>query len=156
MVVKGHIIDRKFLRNPRPFFIQSALASLIIFLTLLVMGLISPVIVAAIGATTFIVFAMPEASTAGIRSIFGGHMIGLACGLAFAWSPYAPLGASLAVGVSIFLMVVLDAEHPPAAGTALGIALAGYNVPAILFVIGAAAFLAIIHRGLRRWMVDLV
>lgn len=154
--MKAHIIDEKFLENPKPFFIQSALASLIIFLTLLIMGLISPVIVAALGATTFIVFAMPNASTAGVRSILGGHLIGLASGLAFAWLAYPVIGASLAVGISILLMVVMDAEHPPAAGTALGVALLGYSAPSIIFIIGAAALLALIHRGLRRWMVDLV
>jgi len=154
--VKFHLVDRKFLDHPRPFFIQSMLASAIILGTLMILQFISPVIIAAIGATTFIVFAMPRNSTAGMRSIFGGHLIGMACGLAAAWIPYSEAAGSIAVGLSIFLMVILDAEHPPAAGTALGVALEGYNAPSVAFIVAAAGLLAVAHLALRRWMVDLV
>jgi hypothetical protein len=56
-------------------------------------------------------------------------------------------------------MVVLDVEHPPAAGTALGVALQGTaaNLPAIaVAVVTSAALLAVTHLLLRKHLRDLV
>ncbi len=159
-----HLVDEKFRKNPRPFIVQSALASLIVFLTLWILEFMSPVIIAAIGSTVFIVFAMPKAASARPRAIFGGHvlcmLIGLACsGIFFYVMPDKwgeILAGSLAVGIAIFVMVIFDFEHPPAAGTALGFALGGFNPFAITFIVVASMVLSTVHVGLRQWMENLV
>ena len=43
------------------------------------------------------------------------------------WVFFKAVWFSASVGITILLMVVLDFKHPPAAGTALGMALVGYT-----------------------------
>ena len=53
--------------------------------------------------------------------------------------------AALSVGLSIFLMVATNTQHPPAAGTVLGLVINGWNWPAVAFVLISALILTI-HR----------
>ena len=69
---------------------------------------------------------MPKMVTANPRNVIGGHATGLIIGSLCFLIPHstvinAALSCSLAVGLVIFLMVVTDTEHPPAAATALRI-----------------------------------
>jgi len=57
----------------------------------------------------------------------------------------AALVYSLAVGLSIFSMVVFDMEHPPAAGTALGIAITGAIWMVGLALVFSVIALSVIH-----------
>ena len=66
------------------------------------------------------------------------------------------LVAVVAVGFSILLMVLTNTEHPPAAGTALGLGVAGWDPSAILFVLLGAIALSIIHRLLRSRLQNLL
>ena len=70
-------------------------------------------------------------------------------------SPYVIIVYAAAVGIAMFVMVVFDLEHPPAAGTALGIAILGAGEGAILAVLIGSVVLALAHRLLRRWLRDL-
>jgi CBS-domain-containing membrane protein len=63
---------------------------------------------------------------------------------------------ALAVGISIFLMVSLDMEHPPAAATALGLVINGYSTKVVLAVLTSAVILSIAHRTMRKYLRDLV
>jgi CBS-domain-containing membrane protein len=126
-------------------------------------------IVAALGSSTFIVFAMPNYVSAQPRRLVGGHIIGIACGLATYYlltvRPLAvlagqydwiPVAAALSIGLSILLMPVFNAEHPPAAGTALGIASSGWELNTILFVLLFSIGLAVIRKLLLKYLKDLV
>ena len=63
---------------------------------------------------------------------------------------------ALAVGLSIFVMVVTDTEHPPASGTALGIAmLTDRWAESAVAVVTVALLLSLAHRMLRRYLRDL-
>lgn len=75
--------------------------------------------------------------------------------LATPGSPYVIVIYAAAVGISMFVMVVFDLEHPPAAGTALGIAILGAGEGVILSVLIGAVLLALAHYLLRRWLRDL-
>jgi len=119
------------------------------------------VIVASIGATAFIVFAMPRSITAKPRNIIGGHLIGVFCGSLFALIPHSSMWSSvliysIAVGFSMFLMVVLDAEHPPASGTALGVAIKGFSLNVVTAVMVSAGILSLIHYFFKPYLRDLV
>ncbi len=88
-------------------------------------------------------------------------MIGLICGSLFALIPHASfivfnIVYALAVGSTFFLMVTTDTEHPPAAGTALGIALAGFSFDLALALITSVAILASIHYFFKPYLKDLV
>ena len=128
------------------------------------------VIVAALGASTFIVFATPGSITAEPRRLIGGHTVGLLSGsrcyyvfltdhlgkLAIAGEHIFVWACAVSVGLSIFLMTITDTEHPPAAATALGIVAQGWSYQAVIFVLSCAACLALARRLLRSHLRDLV
>ena len=119
------------------------------------------VVVASIGASSFIVFAMPKSITAQARNVIGGHLVGLLSGSLCALIPQPDfmisiLVYSLAVGISIFIMVVIDVEHPPASGTALGAAITGFSWHVAIAIVTAIIVLSAIHRYANRFIRDLV
>ena len=117
-------IATKFKTLWKYYLLQTALATCVLLVILLVFGKEKMVITSAIGASTFIVFAMPQSHTAKTRNVIGGHLLGLATGWLchFTGLPYY-LNYPLAVGTAMLLMVALDVEHAPAAGTALAMAI---------------------------------
>jgi CBS-domain-containing membrane protein len=164
------IIDTAFKRNPRPYIIQSllAFAAAAIILTF-VEALTQTAIVAALGSSTFIVFATPNSRAARPRELIGGHIVAIVLGTAcyfglvegvlervsadYTFVPW--LIGALAVGLSLFLMTVTDTEHPPAAGTALGIVAQGWVTQAIVFVVVYAICLSVLKRLLGHRIVNL-
>ncbi len=164
------IIDKSFLKSPRNYIIQSLLAVVAVAIILyFVEALTHAAIVAALGASTFIVFAMPNYVTAQPRRLIGGHIIGLLCGLlcyyVFIVGPFSRLcnewefvtwiAYALAVGLSIFLMTITNTEHPPAAGTALGIVAHEWSSTTLIFVIVFAISLAVVKILLKKYLKDL-
>lgn len=165
-----NIIDKAFLKKPEHYIVQSLLAVVALVIILYFVEVLThAAIVAALGASTFIVFAMPNTIAAEPRRLIGGHIIGLLCGIlcyyVFFTGPLAELcknveimhwiPAALAVGLSIFLMTIFNFEHPPAAGTAIGIVTHEWSHQAIIFVLLFAVSLAIIKRLLKRYLKDL-
>ena len=144
----------------RHYVFQSLLATLAVFIVLCLLSMQHAVIVASLGATAFIVFTMPDAITAQARNVIGGHAVGLSCGIVFSLIPLPALPLSLliyslAVGASVFIMVVTDTEHPPAAGTALGTAIAGASLNVFSAVILSCVVFSLLHRYLRPHLRDL-
>jgi len=140
--------------------LQSILATLSVFIVLYFLSIQHAVIIASIGATAFIVFAMPDSVTAQARNVIGGQLVGLFYGFLFSLIPQSTLinsimVYSLAVGATIFTMVVTDTEHPPAAGTALGIAMTGISLDVFIAVSISIILLSLIHRFLKSNMKDL-
>jgi CBS-domain-containing membrane protein len=166
-----NIIDKSFLRSPKNYIIQSLLAVLVLAAILyFVETLTHAAIVAALGSSTFIVFAMPQSVAARPRRLVGGHIVGMISGtLCYFIFLSGPLGElilgwefstlfvyALAVGLSIFLMVITNTEHPPAAGTALGIAAHEWSHQVVLFILLSVIILAVIHKLMRSRFKDLV
>lgn len=121
----------------------------------------SPIIIASLGATTFIVFAMPSDITAKGYHVIGGHCIGIVCGLVCGMIPdintaVTVFSLALSVGISLFVMVASDTEHPPACGTAMGIAHAEFNPLLLVSLVAAAVILALIRALLKPYLKDLV
>jgi CBS-domain-containing membrane protein len=153
-------IGWKFRRYWKNYTIQSLLATGSVFIVIYFLSMQHAVIVASIGATTFIVFAMPEGLTAKTRNVIGGHIVGLLCGFLCSLVSHPSILSSalvyaLAVGVSMFIMVATDTEHPPAAGTALGVAMTGITLPVLIVVVLSIVILSILHRLLRPFLRDL-
>ena len=63
--------------------------------------------------------------------------------------------AVLSVGLSIFLMVLTRTEHPPAAGTALGLVIGGWALSTVLFVLLGAVILSVVHTLIHRRLTNL-
>ena len=165
------LFDPKFKTYFRNYILQSLMVVAILVIILTVLGIGADLaIVASIGASSFIIFAMPKTARAQPRRVIGGHAVGLlsggACHLPYLWLsfPVDSLGAELlyvftgaiAVGMSIFLMCITDTEHAPAAGTALGIVIHGFTWQAVVFVLSCAIALSLARWLLRAKLINLV
>ncbi len=103
---------------------------------------------------------MPDNITAQARNVIGGHLVGLFFGFVFSLFPQPALIFSLfiysiAVGASILTMVVTDTEHPPAAGTALGVVMTGISLDVLIAVVLSVVMLSLIHRFFKPYLRDL-
>ena len=76
------LIDERFREDPLHYTLQTLLAFGVIATIVVAMGVLtSGTVVAALGASAFIVFAMPHYETAQTRNLVGGHVICLSIGL---------------------------------------------------------------------------
>ena len=151
----------EFMMHWKNYIFQSLAATIATMLILLVLNLENAVVIASIAASIFIVFAMPNAVSARKRAIIGGHWIGLFIGALSTLIPQpyhfiSIIVFSLAVGATMLTMVIFDMEHPPAAGTALGIAITGFSWNVGIAVITSTILLAIIRTVFRPYLKDLV
>ncbi|MBN1353370.1 MAG: HPP family protein [Candidatus Omnitrophica bacterium] len=142
------------------YVLQSFFATLVIFAILLLLSLRRAVIAASLGATAFILFTLPNDFTAQPRNVIGGHLIGVISGSLFNLIiHYLPQHSAalyaMAVGFSIFFMVITDTEHPPASGTALGIVMFGSSARVVLEVMASVIALSMAHHFLKNYIKDL-
>ena len=166
------LFDRKLKEQFKRYSLQCALATLVVLGIFFVLDLLlHPALVSSLGATTFIVFAMPHSRTARARSLLGGYLLGTLCGTLCSLAAHgAALGVAigltartqvlifgaLAVGLTILAMVSMDAEHPPAAGLALGFVADPWSWTTIVSVLAAIALLTLSKHLLRHTLIDLV
>ena len=168
---RRQLIDRKFRQNWRSYLFQSALTMLSLLVILLVIDVVlQAAIVVAIASTAFIVFVAPHSNAASPRRVVGGHLVSVVVGTFFSTVFLAPelgdlvatynsvrdLFAVLSVGLSMLFMAVTNTEHPPAAGTALGLVVAGWTPSAVLFVVVGSVTLSAIHLILRPHLKNLL
>tara|TARA_R110002049_G_scaffold30385_4_gene104212 strand:- start:184 stop:915 length:732 start_codon:yes stop_codon:yes gene_type:complete len=89
-------------------------------------------IVASMGATTFLVFVAPHSPMAQPWPIVGGHLISATIGVACVmWIDNVPLSAAIAVSLSVFAMYWLHCLHPPSTATTLTAIFGGAEIHAI-------------------------
>lgn len=150
-------IADKFKKLWKYYVLQSLLAACILAILVVILGQDKMVLISAMGATAFVVFAMPTTISAQRRNVVGGHIVGLASGAIFYFTalPYF-LEYPLAVGVAIFVMVALDVEHPPAAGTALAVVVNEVSYDAFITIMIAAVVLSQCRYYLRDYLRDLI
>ena len=144
---------------------QSLLATLAVFCVLLFLEPGEEVIIASLGATAFIIFALPDSFSAQPRNVLGGQIVGLLCGtIGYSLLNILPnpdqfvteAGVhAFAVGLSIFVMVITDTEHPPAAGTALGVALEGFTLRVLVSILLFSIVFTAIRLALKKHLRDL-
>ena len=141
------------------YIIQSLLA---VFVTLAVLSFLSHqhiAIVAAIGSTAFVLFSAPHSRAAQPKNVIGGYAIGFLSGYALPLlirpSPqYALLVYALAVGVSMLFMQLTSTQHPPAAGAALGTAMAGFSFGVIMLLILKVIVVSLVHHLIKPLLKD--
>ena len=171
MALEGRLIDRRFRRHWKSYLFQCALCMLALLAILLVVDVVlRAAIVVAIASTAFIVFVLPHSVAANPRRVVGGHFVAVLVGSALSllylvpgWGDMATtsrvardLVAVVTVGISILIMVVTDTEHPPAAGTALGLVVVEWTPSAVVFVLAGALTLSAIHWWLRPYLKNLL
>ena len=156
MKLGTQVVD-KFKRLWVYYLWQSFLAAVALFVLVLALGKDKMVVISAMGASAFIVFAMPTAVSAQTKNVIGGHLVGLVLGTIFYFTtlPYF-IEYPLAVGIAIFVMVALDVEHPPAAGTALAVVINEVSPDVFITIMAGALILSQCHYYLRRHLKDLI
>lgn len=154
-------VGQEFKALWKNYLYQSSLAAVAVLIVFWILSIEQAVIVASIGATAFIVFTMPSYATAKSRRVIGGHMAGFLCGVLgslilinIAIPPMVIY--SLTVGLSIFVMVALDFEHPPASGTALGVVISGFSLKVMIAILTSAIILSLAHHYLKKYLRDLI
>ena len=136
--------------------LQSFLAVFAVGILALVLGKDKFVAMSSIGATTFIVFGKPTSRAAKTINILGGYLICLAMGCVFAILPiHYAAGYPLVVGLSIFVMAVLNVQHPPAVGAALAVVISEISLTGIVSMMLGALVLSQIRYYLRYHLKDL-
>ena len=75
-------------------------------------------LIASFGSTMVLLFGYPESPFAQPKNIFFGHLVTSLTGLFFLYVIPLPLYLilPLAVGLGVFLMIILNITHPPAGG----------------------------------------
>ena len=93
-----------------------------------------PFLVAAIGASAVLVFALPASPLAQPWSVVGGYLVSAVMGVAAAQLvPAVPLAAALAVGLCTLGMLALRCLHPPGGAVALFAVIGGEKITALGF-----------------------
>jgi CBS-domain-containing membrane protein len=157
-------IDKKFKKHKGHYVFQCLLVSVCLSVLFSMLNMVFEIaLVAALGATTFIIFTGPFKELSQPRYIIGGYCIGTLVGLAgvYLFSITSavhlfPVLSAFSVGVSMFLMVVLDYEHPPAAGVALGLMMNGGHLHSVAVAFIGIIFLLILRRLLSKFLIDLL
>ena len=147
------ILDRNIRTKFPQYTFQCGLATVAMFLILLVQDtVLRAAIIVAIASSAFIIFVVPESVAATSRKVIGGHLVAVLVATPIAAvlnisvieaaaedSRYvADIAAAVSVGLSILVMVMTDTEHPPAAGTALGLIIPGWSWSAVIFIMSGA------------------
>jgi CBS-domain-containing membrane protein len=140
-----------------------------LFVALLFLDIVKEsAIITAIGASSFMVFAMPHRYSAKDRRILGGYLVGLVVGFLFysiseisqhnvflSYQYIIIFSAAASVGLSIFFMVLFNIEHAPACGVALGLVINEWTYQTIIFILGAILWFILIRRIFTKWFIDL-
>ena len=127
------------------------------------------VLIASLGASAFIAFAIPCSQYSRPRYLVGGYLIGMIIGctsfLLASWlAEMAMLEmheaqivfGAFAAGLAMFLMVVTDTEHPPAASLALGFVLNEWDALTVLVVLIGIVALTSIKEVFKPRLMDLL
>lgn len=127
----------------------------------------------SLASSAYTVFAIPHSHVGSPRRIIGGYFIGILVGVLLHalylylmgdhlsdsdWLRHmhtAWMAGGITVGVSMILMVLLDMEHPPAAGVSLVMALEVRHETTLLVIFMLALLLAGIRWVFRRQLINL-
>ena len=149
--------------------LQCSMAAGVVLLLLLVLDTVTQtVLIAALGASTFIAFAVPRSTASSPRCIVGGYLAGIVAGSSMATLNIS-LGLStfmngnlgmiifgaLATGLAMLLMVVTKTEHPPAAALALGLILNEWTSITLLVVMVGVVGLSLCKQLVLPHLMDL-
>ncbi|MFT5466136.1 MAG: CBS domain-containing membrane protein [Verrucomicrobiales bacterium] len=157
------LLDPKFAGLWKRYVFQALLAGGGVFLSMLVLKIGGDeVVVASLAATAFVVFSLPSRAVASPRHVIGGHSFGMLVGVGFWYlrTHFPEIDASVfyagSVTLAFFLMMMTNTDHPPAAGTAMGLTTIEHPTLLLLAAIlaGASVF-SLVRALLRKKLIDL-
>jgi CBS-domain-containing membrane protein len=170
-VIRGQnmkVFDENFRSNKVRYIFQCLFATSSVFIILLFLDAITNVaVIAALGASSFIAFTMPEKQVSKPRFLIGGYLVGIAAGCLCHYLALVLMHLpviqefsyvvfyAISVGLAIFVMVITNTEHPPAASLALGLVL-NFNYLTVVVVLVGIISLSIIKAALRPVLINLL
>jgi len=164
------IDDRLGRARFRRYLLQCSLASIVVLIIILLLDVVTQtVLIAALGSSTFIAFAVPKSLHSGPRHLVGGYIVGIIAGCLMAGvyrffhftDPQVlhivmvACGA-LATGLAMLAMVVTRTEHPPAAALAMGLVFNEWDATTILVVLAGIVVLSIFKQLVMPYLMDLL
>jgi CBS-domain-containing membrane protein len=164
-------IEQRIRRDKfKRYAMQCGLAGVVVLILLLVLDAVTQtVLIAALGASAFIAFAMPRSLHSDPRYLVGGYVIGMLSGSAMSLIDSQIVVSSvvlshavmiicgaLAISFTMFMMVVTRTEHPPAAALALGLVLNEWNLLTLLVVLLGVIGLSLVKQLVLPILMDLV
>ena len=164
------IFDIRFSVNKWRYLMQCVLATVSAVLVLLVLdSMANKVVMASLGASCFIAFCVPHKRASSPRLMVGGYIVGIAVGTLFYFAKTPWLNSmgfvhnnsdvifgGLAIGLAMFVMVVTNTEHPPAASLALGLVLCEWQVLTVAVTLVEIVILCVIKRLFKPILIDLL
>lgn len=162
------LFDVEFRQRKLRYVLQCLLATAAVLAVLLILdALTNAAIIAALGASSFILFTMPHAQVSRPRFVVGGYVVGAAVGTLCYWLGQIPWPAALAghsyvafgamaVGLAIFVMVLTNTEHPPAASLALGLVLGEWSLLTVAVVLVGIVALSGLKKLLKPALINLL
>ena len=109
-------------------------------------------IMAPFGATTVLVFGVPDSPLAQPKNVIFGHLITAIIGITFTqYVGVTPLTLALATGLGVSVMLLTKTTHPPAGANPMLIMLAGQSW-SFLFtpVLIGAVLIVLVGKSMRR------
>ena len=164
------LFDVKVRKHFWSYLLQCLLATLTILAVLFFLDVLNETaIIAALGASAFVVFTMPNMYSSDPRRLIGGYVVGIFTGVLFyGLSVYLEqhlqfitetmtlmLFGALAVGTAIFIMTITNTEHAPAAGIALGLVINQWEHITIIYIGCAIIWMAGVRKLLRPYLMNL-
>jgi CBS-domain-containing membrane protein len=162
--------DDKFRTHWVRYVGQSLMAAISVLVVLLILDSVKQtVLIASLGASAFIAFTIPCSQYSRPRYLIGGYLVGMVVGgtsfLLASWLAETAMldmhqaqivFGALATGMAMFLMVITDTEHPPAASLALGFVLNEWDALTVLAVLSGIVALTSIKEVLKPRLMDLL
>ncbi len=162
--------DDKFRTHWVRYVGQSLMAAISVLVVLLILDSVKQtVLIASLGASAFLACTLPCSQYSRPRYLIGGYLVGMVVGgtsfLLASWLAETAMldmhqaqivFGALATGMAMFLMVVTDTEHPPAASLALGFVLNEWDALTVLAVLSGIVALTSIKEVLKPRLMDLL
>ena len=115
-------------------------------------------LMAPFGATTVLVFGVPQSPLAQPRNVICGHLLSAIIGVCFAqYVGVYPWSMALATGLAIMVMLATKTTHPPAGADPMLIMLLGKSWPFVLnpVLAGAVIIVAVgymVNTAIPQWL----
>jgi len=156
--------------NLKRYVLQCGLAGIVVLILLLVLDAVTQtVLIAALGSSAFIAFAVPRSLHSGPRHMIGGYVIGMlsgclmtlletAIGVSSSGATHAVMVifGAMAISLAMFTMVVTRTEHPPAAALALGLVLNEWDLLTLGVVLAGIVALSLVKQLVLPMLLDLI
>ena len=103
-------------------------------------------IAASFGSSMVLLFGFPESPFAQPKNVFFGHLVSASVGIFFVNLIPLPIYISIAfaVGIGIFLMILLDVVHPPAGGNPILVIIGSVSYDYLIFPVVTGCIIIIL------------